>query len=142
MAYSIFYSESWASHKGRILIVWGVFMLWGFGWDTVGRLLRTEVDGTIITSQDIPNTGAPRYSTKYTIRSVDGKETTFRAGPTDGSLPRSLPAGTQIRKKRWHLDYEENGQLIRFSIFFYGFILSIALGAIVSGFLIERNKNK
>src|SRR5713101_5616535 len=96
--------------KAMILIVFGLFILWGFGWDTVGRRLQIEFSGIVVASRDVPSTGAPRYATEYTIRGPDGKEQVFRAGPTDGSLPRSMPVGTNIRKERWHNDLERDGR--------------------------------
>jgi hypothetical protein len=84
-------TEDGGRRKATVFIIFGLFFLWGFGWDTVGRRLWTDVNGVIVDSRDVPSTGAPRYATEYTVRSVDGKETVYWAGPTDGSLPRSMP---------------------------------------------------
>jgi len=119
--------------KAAVLIVFGLFILWGFGWETVGRRLWTNVDGVIVASRDVPSKGAPRYATEYTVRGRDGNETVFWAGPTDGSLPRSMPVGTSIRKKRWHLDYERDGNRMGFPYIFYDVVLGIGLGLVVWG---------
>jgi hypothetical protein len=113
--------------KATVLIFFGLFILWGFGWQTVGCRLWTNVDGIIVASRDVPSKAAPRYATEYTVRNVDGKETVYWAGPTDGSLP------TSIRKKRWHLDYERDGKREVFPYIFYGIVLGIALGMLVWG---------
>jgi hypothetical protein len=129
------------SDKRRIAtvsIVSGLFILWGFGWETVGHRLKTDVDGIIAASRDIPSTGAPRYATEYTVRGADCNAQVFMAGPTDGSLPRSMPVGTHIRKKRWHLDYERDGRREGFPYIFYGVVLAIALGLVIRGILIFR----
>jgi len=116
-----------------ILSLLGLYILWGFGWDTVGRMLRTSVDGVIIASRDFPATGAPRYATEYTIRGVDGKDRVYVAGATDGSLERSMSVGTRIRKLPWHLDYERDGKRVRFPTPFYAMTLGIALALVIWG---------
>jgi hypothetical protein len=121
-----------------VLIVFGLFILWGFGWDTVGRRLQTSIDGIIVAARDVPSTGAPRYATEYTVRGPAGNEEVFWAGPTDGSLPRSMPVGTRIRKERWELGYERDGKLEGFPYIFYGVVLGIALSLVVWGILILR----
>ena len=118
-----------------IYICTSLWILWGFGWDTVGRRLWTQVDGIVIASRDVPSTGAPRYATQYVVRSHDGDKQVFWAGPTDGSLDRSMPVGTQIRKERWHLDYERDGQTEGFPVIFYGVMLSLAVGLMSRGLL-------
>ena len=128
--------------KATILIVFGFFILWGFGWETVGRRLWTDVDGVIVTSRDVPSTGAPRYATEYTVQGADGSKTIFWAGPTDGSLSRSMPVGTRILKKRWHLDYERDGNRNGFPYAFYIFFLALALGLVIKGFLIMFTQRK
>src|ERR1700722_7271020 len=95
--------------KPWVLILFGLFFLWGFGWETIGHRLLSNVNGIIVASRAVPSTGAPRYETQYTIRDTHGDEQVFWAGATDASLPRSMPVGTRIQKQRWHLDYERNG---------------------------------
>jgi hypothetical protein len=122
-----------------VLICFGLFFLWGFGWETVGHRLLIDVDGVIVASRDVPSTGAPRYATEYTIRGPRGEEQIFWAGPTDASLPRSLPVGTQIRKRRWHLDFEYNGTRIGYpEMYFYDAVLACGFGMVVWGVLIWR----
>jgi len=121
-------------------VLFGLFILWGFGWETIGRRLQTSVDGVIVASRDVPSTGAPRYATEYTVRGAGGEEQIFWAGPTDASLPRSMPVGTQIRKLRWHLNYEQNGTLIGFpEKFFYAPVLACALIMVIWGVLVLRS---
>lgn len=125
-----------------MLVLIGLFLMWGFGWQTVGRRLWTNVDGVIITSRDVPAKGAPRYATEYTVRGNDSSETVFWAGPTDGSLARSMPVGTRILKKRWHLDYDRDGHHVGFPYVFYAFILSLALVLLVRGLLLLYTQRK
>jgi hypothetical protein len=110
--------------------VLGIWLLWGFGIQTLGLRLTTEVDG-VISSIDRPATGAPRYSTEYILRGPDGQSRHYIAGPTYGFLPRSMPVGTRIKKQRWRLDYERNGRVVNdFAVGFTALILGIALALI------------
>ena len=116
-----------------MLIFFGLFILWGFGFETVWPWLCLDVDGVIVASRDIPSKGAPRYATQYTFRAADGRESTVWAGANDGSLPRSLPVGTRIRKQRWNLEYERDGSRSGFPYIFYGIILAIGFGVLLQG---------
>ncbi len=111
-----------------ILAVW---IIWGFGFQTVGARLTTELDGLVVSSQDVPTGRGPRYSTEYTLRGPDGGQQVYVAGPTDASLPRSLPLGTYLRKKKWSLSYTENGRIVNdFPILFYILTLGMAIGCL------------
>jgi hypothetical protein len=88
-----------------------------------------QLDGVVVSRRDIPSTGAPRYATEYTVRGPDGRESIYTAGATDASLPRSMPVGTSLKKRRWHLDYEKNGQRVDdFGVYFYSLVLGVGLG--------------
>jgi hypothetical protein len=119
--------------RSAIFILFGLWILWGFGWNTVEERLRIEIDGIIVASRDVPSAGAPRYATEYTVRFADGRERVYWAGATDASLPRGMPVGTHIRKERWHLDYERDGRTEGFPYIFYSITLGIALGSLVWG---------
>ena len=111
-----------------ILAVW---IIWIFGFQTVGARLTTELDGLVVSSQDVPAGRGPRYSTEYTLRGPDGGQRIYVAGATDASLPRSLPVGTYLRKKKWRLSYTENGEIVNdFPISFYVLTLGIAIGCL------------
>lgn len=132
----------WESMKQQIsphpfvLLLTALWIFWSFGFRTIGVRLWTEINGTIIESHDLPSTNAPRYVTQYIIREADGQNKTYTAGPTDASLPKSLPLGTEIRKQRWHLSYQKNGQtIIDFPIGCYSGMLGIAVGCVLWSFL-------
>jgi hypothetical protein len=122
-----------------IPLIFGLFILWGFGYETVGTRLKTQLEGVVVSSRDIPSTGAPRYATEYTLRGPDGRESVYVAGATDASLPRSMPVGTSLKKQRWHLDYEKNGQRVDdFGVSFYGMVLGTAVACLAWSFLLSR----
>src|SRR5258706_3593359 len=104
-------------------IAWPLFIIWGFGYETVWQRLVTEVDGVVVATRDSPSPGAPRYATHYVIRASNGKAHAYTAGATDADLERSLPVGTRISKRRWELGYTQDGRWIRFPIAFYVIIL-------------------
>ena len=81
-----------------ILIVSALWIFWGFGYQTVWQRFTTQLNGVVVSSRDIPSTGAPRYATEYVVHGEDGHDQTYLAGATDGSLERSLPIGTSIQK--------------------------------------------
>lgn len=119
--------------KAYGLLLFGVWMLWGFGWETVMFRLKTEIEGTIISSTDVPPERTGRYCTDYIVRGSDGVDRTYTAGASDASLERSMPVGTIIRKEKWSLDWEMDGQQQAFPLIFYCVVLTIGLGCVVFG---------
>ena len=114
-------------------VMWGFWMLWAFGVMTVWARLNTELDGTIVSSRDVPFTGAPRYGTDYIIRGTDGRDHVYAAGCTDASLQRSMPVGTHIHKERWSLGYERDSRWISFPTVSYSGMLGVSFSAIFWG---------
>ena len=115
--------------NGRLYIfsLLSIWTLFSFGYLTVWKFLRINLEGVVFSSKDDPSTGAPRYVTDYVIRGSNGENQIYVAGPTDASLPRSMPVGTQIKKQRWSLYYQRNGQWQSFPFVFYSILLSGAL---------------
>jgi len=117
------------------LVAWALWMLWGFGVQTVWVRLNTEVDGVVVSSRDTPFTGAPRYATSYVVHGSDGRDHAYVAGCTDAALSRSMPVGTHIHKARWQLGYERNGQRVNFPTAVYAAILGTATACLFWGIL-------
>jgi hypothetical protein len=113
-------------------LLFGLWILWGFGIETVGARREAQFDGVVVSSRDLPATGGPRYATEYILHGKDGQSQVYVAGPTDASLPRSMPVGTYLKKQKWHLYYERNEQRVDdFPIFFYQVTLGVALGCVL-----------
>jgi hypothetical protein len=126
-----------------LLLVFGLFIIWGFGFSTVGLRLILELNGVVVSSHDRSAKGAPRYVTEYILRGDDGREFSYKAGPTDASLPRSLPVGTRLLKRKWRLSYEENGQIMDdFPTSFYAIVVGIGLALILWSFLLFRERRR
>lgn len=118
-------------------------MIGAFGLYTLGTRLWTQLDGVVISSRDIPPDRGPRYATEYTLRGPRGQRSFYVAGPTDSSLPRSMPVGTILKKERWHLDYVRNGQHVNdFGLAFYIIVLTIGSGYLGWSILLWRRQNQ
>ena len=116
--------------KSTALLLLALGIFWGFGYETVAKRLFSQVEGTVISRRDIADSATPRrYSTEYIVCGLDGQNHSYVAGPTDASLPRTIPVGANVKKLRWHWSYEQNGQLTdQFGWVFYGVVL--AMGAL------------
>jgi hypothetical protein len=135
-----------ALHKphrnSTIFIVLALWIFWGFGYETLFKRLMTDVEGTVISAEDIPSPLAPaRHGTEYILRSPTGRPISYIAGSTDASLSRNIPVGSYIKKRRWHLSYERDGQQVDdFSISFYLASLAMAVGCLVWGVRLSRHE--
>jgi hypothetical protein len=116
-----------------LMVVFGAFILWGFGHGTVWPRLTLAVDGTVTARTDTPSRGAPRFVSAYTLRSPGGTEFTYVAGATDAALARGESVGTVIQKRKWQLGYTLNGKWMAFPVLFYGVALSIGAAMFVYG---------
>lgn len=125
-----------------ILVLFATWIVWGFGYQTLFTRLLTDVEGTVISTRDIPYPLAPaRYGTEYVFKSPEGRTVSYIAGPTDASLPRSMPVGTYIKKRRWHFSYERNGQPVdQFGIILYLAFLAVAVGCLVWAAKLKRKQ--
>jgi hypothetical protein len=110
-----------------ILLCSAFWILWSFGYQTVWARFNIQVEGVVVSSRDVPSTGARRYATEYIIRDEGGYDRQYVAGATDAALARSLPIGTRIHKDWGQLDYEVNGTHVRFPTYFYSASLGVAL---------------
>jgi hypothetical protein len=110
-----------------MLSVFALWLLFGFGYETVWQRLVVDVDGTVVESKDLPFKGAPRYSTVYKLRTMDNQLVAYVSEATDASLYRSMVVGTYVHKKKWELGYQKDQEWIAFPISFYLVILGSAV---------------
>jgi len=109
-----------------------LFMLYAFGYETLYQRLITQVEGVVQSSRDLHSPSNPRYATEYIVRAPNGREVKYVAGASDASLPRSMPVGTTITKRRWHLDYDRDGEHVSgFPTAAYALTLCAALAGLV-----------
>jgi hypothetical protein len=101
--------------------LWAIFMV---DYTTFGRL-HNEVDGVIMARH---LTTGYRPAAIYSVRDSGGGTHTYVAGATDASLPRDLPIGAHVTKRRWDLGYSVDGQRRDdFPVTFYTIILTIGV---------------
>src|ERR1017187_513897 len=94
-------------------LLFALWIFWGFGYETLWKRLLTDVQGAITSARILPYPLAPaRHATKYTLKGPDGQTQSYIAEPTDASLPRNMPGGTHIVKRRWRVSYERDGQRV------------------------------
>src|SRR5258708_37534819 len=127
-------------HPGLLFFV-GLFILWGFGYETVWDRLTTQLNGVVVSRDDIPKSYFSHgTSTRYVLRSSDGRVHEYITGATDASLPNDLPVGTRLEKRKWELSFLENGNRTSdFPLYFYSAMFAIAGGLLFwSGLLLYR----
>ena len=115
-----------------VFLGFALFLLYGFGYETLYQRLITQVEGVVVSSRDVHTLNNPRYITEYVFRTPDGHETAYVAGSSDASLPQSMPLGTTISKRKWHLDYERDGENVSdFPGALYVLTLGVAVALLV-----------
>jgi len=126
----------------RIFFLLALWILWGSGYKMLWKHLLTDVEGTVISAQDIPWPLAPgQQATEYVFRSPGGQTFPYVARPTDPSLPGSIPVGTYIKKQRWHLSYNKDGKQVNdFGILFYAGNLTIAAACLTRGIRLFKSE--
>jgi hypothetical protein len=125
-----------------VLSIGALWILWGFGFQTLWARYTTAVEGTVISSQDVPSKGAPRYTTEYVVRGADGHDYQYVAGATDASLERSIPVGSHVQKKWGQLGYELNGRWESFPVYAYSATFGAAFFAIFWAALLQWRSNE
>jgi hypothetical protein len=124
-----------------VILGFSLFLLYGFGYETLYQRLIARAEGVIVSSRDVHSANNPRYITEYLLRPPDGHETKYVAGSSDASLPQSMPLGTTISKRKWHLDYERDGEQVSdFPTALYGLTLGAGLAGLVWSILLFRQR--
>ena len=115
------------------LIAMALWIVWGFGYETVWRRLALELDGTVIARRDIPQTWASHGpATAYVVRGADGRDQVYVRGATDASLPGNIPVGADIEKRTLERSYSLNGVRIKdFPTDFYSAWCGVALACVL-----------
>jgi hypothetical protein len=112
------------------LILWGTWMIFWPCW-TIFHRLSEQVDGTIVSAR---STSGPRFATWYAIRQGDGQTKQYVAGATDDSLPRRMPVGTVIAKKKYEACYMRDGVTVcDFPWSFDSIVIAIGIASLVLG---------
>jgi len=124
-----------------IVVAIGIF--WTFGYNGVWHRLQIDLEGKVTTRQDFPQT---RYThgptTLYTLIKGDGTIREYTATATDPSLPRTIPIGAYVMKRKGELFYFLNGERIDdFPLTAYIVLLCVGLGCMIgAGIRLARDK--
>lgn len=115
-----------------VLALFAIWIFWGFGIETLGTRLLTEIDGVVISKQEMPRRWYIHGSgTIYVLRGTDGAEHQYVSGATDASLRNDMPVGTHLTKHKWELSYfRDDIRVDDFPLVFYVAMLSIAIACL------------
>ena len=83
-----------------------------FGYNGIWYRLTTDLDGAIVSRQDLPRTPSTHPATVYQIVQGDNSVTKYTAIGGDASLPRNLRVGARIVKRKWELSWTLNGERV------------------------------
>ena len=127
-----------------ILICAAIWILYGFGYETVWRRLTTELDGVVIKKWDLPRSPwVHGVGTVYVLRGPGGGEVQYISGATDASLPHDIPVGAHLVKNKWELSYIQNDQRQSdFPLYAYSGMFGIALSCLMWAALIIWRRRK
>ena len=121
------------------MAIFSVWILY-IAYSTIAGRLEIEADGTILKREAFTRYGRP--GAIYTLAASDGSSHTFTSGSTDSSLPRELPVGSRLVKRKNHLSYTLDGRPIwDFPLPFYGVTSGLGLSLLVfSGILFMQQR--
>jgi len=137
------FSREWFRQAAPgILIALALMILPTFGYNGVWQRYQIDLDGTVTARQDFPHnkyTHGP--TTRYTLKMGDGSIREYTATTHDPSLPRTIPVGVQVTKRKGELFYFLNGRRIDdFPLKSYVILLSFGIAFLIgAGVLLARD---
>ena len=109
---------------------------------SIGQRLLIDIQGRILNSRELPKPGNnPNIMvyTEYSIQDGNGPVVSYLTDGSDQYLPRDLPAGSVIKKEKWHLGFQLNGQLVEYPFgSFWAFEFAILVFSIPLYFVMNR----
>jgi hypothetical protein len=117
---------------GMVIIV-AIGIFWTFGYNGVWHRLQIDLEGKVTTRQDFRQTTATHGpTTHYALLNGDGTIREYTATTADPSLPRTIPIGAHVMKRKGELFYFLNGERIDdFPLTAYIVILCVGLGGMI-----------
>jgi hypothetical protein len=96
-----------------ILLILAIMIFWTFGYLGVWHRLQIDVEGTVTARQDFPqNKYTHGPTTRYILKKGDGTIREYTATHADPSLPRTIPVGVHVTKRKGELFYFLNNRRI------------------------------
>ena len=112
-----------------ILLVLALVILPTLGYNGVWQRYQIDLEGTVTARQDFPqNKYTHGPTTRYTLKMGDGTMREYTATTHDPSLPRNIPVGVHVAKRKGELFYFQNGRRIDdFPLKAYVIVLSFGI---------------
>jgi hypothetical protein len=111
-------------NHGLLIVV--AVLTWLFAGSEIFQRATIELHGKVVSSEtSCVQPQNNRCATEYVVERNDHVQKRYVAGPTDKSLRRGLPVGSEIDKDKWALAYAIDGVPINdFPSAFYGGLLA------------------
>jgi hypothetical protein len=127
-----------------ILLVLALGILSTFGYNGVWQRYQLDLAGTVTARQVLPQdkfTHSPT-TTLYTLKAGDGSIHEYTATRNDPSLPRTLPVGVNVTKRKGEMFYSVNGRRIDdFPFKAYVILLGVGIVSMIgASILIARGR--
>jgi hypothetical protein len=126
------------------LLLAGLGLFWTFGYNGIWHRLQIDLDGTIVSRQDLPQTPSTHGpTTVYKLKQSDGSLVEYTASRNDASLPRTPPIGGRLIKRRGEFSYLLSGERVDdFPLPAYVGFLAVALVCWVgAGLMLRRDRS-
>jgi hypothetical protein len=95
------------------MVVVPLMIFWTAGYIGVWNRLQINVEGKVISRKDLPQTPSTHGPTSvYRLQGSDGSIREYTATTNDPSLPRTIPVGAYVVKRKWELQYLLNGEQV------------------------------
>lgn len=135
---------TWRGYR-LIFLILVALVFSGVGAMAIWQRLQIDLEGTIVARQDsLQSRETHGPTTVYRLQRSDGSVTSYTATTNDPSLPRTLPIGASVAKRRWELAYAVNGQPVNdFPLMGYVGFLAAGLACLTgAGVIIARRGSK
>jgi len=96
-----------------MLLILAIGIFFTVGYNGLWHRLQIDVDGTVTARQDFQRTSSTHGpTTRYTLKKDDGTVRTYMATSSDPSLPRTIPIGVHVTKRKGETFYFLNGRRV------------------------------
>jgi hypothetical protein len=125
-----------------ILLIFAIGIFWTAGYNGVWYRARIDVEGTVTARKDFPpNKYTHGPTTRYTLKTGDGTIREYTATHAEPSLPRTIPVGVSVTKRKGEMFYSLNGRRIDdFPLRTYVIVLGVGIAFMIgAGILLVRD---
>jgi hypothetical protein len=126
-----------------ILLLLALVILPTLGYNGVWQRYQIDLQGTVTARQDFPpNKYTHGPTTRYTLKMGDGTIREYTATHSEPSLPRTIPIGVTVTKRKGEMFYSLNGRRIDdFPLKTYVIGLGVGIASMIgAGVLMARGR--